>query len=318
MKRLLLLLICCFMGQVIIAQNGYYPRDTTYSIASAYRQILNRYPDVSPVWADLPKGVLAHSNLVYTELEGGRQLHLDVFRPGKGKNRMRPAVLVIHGGGWRVGSKENMHPMAQQLAKKGFVTVVVEYRLSGEAPYPAAVHDLKSAVRWIRANAASYGINDSKIAAYGCSAGAHLATLLGTTNGLSLFDKHAENSSYSADIQAILNIDGIASFIHPEAEPEWTGPSANAWLDNKAENYERWKEASPLEYAGENTPPILFVNSSFPRFHAGREDLLVILNQYGTYNVVHTFEGSPHGFWLFEPWFEPTLKLASRFLNKVF
>ncbi len=318
MKRCLLWLSFLLLGQITFAQNNYFPRDTSYTITSATVKIKKKYPSVKAVFAKLPKAVLACYNLVYAELKEGRQLHLDIFRPKKRKRKKRPAVLMIHGGGWMVGSKENQIPMAQQLAKKGFVTITVEYRLGGENPYPAAVHDLKAAVRWLRANADSYGIDGDKIAAYGCSAGAHLATLLGATNGFSLFDVHPQNASFSADVQAILNIDGITSFIHPEAKPEWTGRSANAWLGKYEENFERWKEASPLEYVDKNTPPILFINSSRPRFHAGREDMILILKKNNTYHDVHTFENSPHGFWLVEPWFKPTLEYTEDFLNTIF
>lgn len=319
MKKLLLLgCACSFLGQLIFAQTAYYPRDTTYSITSAYYHIQKQYPDVVPVRPNLPKGIEASLNLVYAKLENGRQLHLDILRPKKGKRKKRVAVVMIHGGGWISGSKENLIPMAQQLAKKGYVTITVEYRLGGEATYPAGVHDLKAAIRWLRANADQYGIDSNKIAAYGCSAGAHLASLLGATNGLSLYDKHAMNTSFSADVQAVLNIDGIVSFVHPEAKPEWTGRSANAWLDRYEEHYERWKEASPLTYAGKNTPPILFVNSTYPRFHAGRDDLIRILDQFDIYSETHTLEGSPHSFWLVNPWFTPTLKYANRFLKKIF
>lgn len=123
-------------------------------------------------------------------------------------------------------------------------------------------------------------------------------------------------TSFSADVQAILNIDGIVLFIHAEAKPEWTGRSANTWLDKYEENHERWKDASPLEYVGEQTPPILFVNSSDPRFHAGRDDMIRILDQYHIYSERHTLRGSPHSFWLVDPWFEPTLNYANRFLQK--
>ncbi len=303
---------------VCMGQSGYAPRDTSYSIHSTWQKVRKNHPDVRPVWPDLPKGVKAKNNLVYARPGGGRELHLDVFYPKKKKKEGRPAVLMIHGGGWTTGSKENLIPMAQQLAKAGYVTVTVEYRLSAEAPYPAGVHDLKAAVRWMRANAKQFCIDTNRIAAYGCSAGAHLASLLGTTNGLTLFDGVGENMQHSADVQAVLNIDGIVSFIHPEAEPEWTGKSANAWLGSYTDNFEKWKEASPLEYAGAGSPPFLFVNSSYPRFHAGREDLFEMLDIHGIYHEDHTFEGSPHGFWLLEPWFGPTLGYAVGFLEKVF
>lgn len=266
----------------------------------------------------MPKQVQAFPNLVYLELTEERKLHLDIFKPKKNGRKKRPAVLMIQGGGWLAGAKENLIPMAEQLAKKGFVAVTVEYRLGDEAAYPAAVCDLKAAVRWLRKNAEKYDVDTNKIAAYGCSAGAQLATLLGATNGLSLFDEHTQNLSYSADIQAVLNIDGIVSFVHSEAKPEWTGRSANLWLGDYSEHNERWKAASPLEYANKNTPPILFVNSALPRFHAGRDDFIFILNQNKIYNQVHTFEDAPHSFWLVNPWFEPTLKYSVRFLKKIF
>ncbi|MFK7949726.1 MAG: alpha/beta hydrolase fold domain-containing protein [Saprospiraceae bacterium] len=312
-----ILFVLCF-GQIILAQNTYAPTDTAYSIHSSYLKISKKQPNVKPVWANLPKQVEAFSNVVYLELENGRKLHLDVFKPKRRKHKKRPAILMIHGGGWMTGSKENLIPMAQQLAKKGFVTVTVEYRLGGESSYPSAVYDLKSAVRWLRANAEIYNIDTNKIAAYGCSAGAHLATLLGTTNNNSHFDKPTQNAEYSANVQAILNIDGIVSFIHQEAKPEWSGRSANAWLGDYNDNFERWKSASPLEYVDKNTPPILFINSSKPRFHAGRDDFIAIIDQHNIYHKTHTFENSPHAFWLLEPWFEPTLKYSLRFLKKVF
>lgn len=304
--------VCCQ------AQSNYFPRDTTYTIQSAYEKASRKYPAIEAVWPAQLRSVVSDENVVYVQLTNGRQLHLDVYHPKRKKNKSRPAVLMIHGGGWMAGSKENMRPMAQQLAKKGYVTVVAEYRLGGEAPYPAAVQDLKTAVRWMRANAETYGIHPDKIAAYGCSAGAHLASLLGATNELSLYDYHDAYNTYSAAVQAVLNIDGIVSFIHPEAEPEWTGRSANAWLGDYEENYPRWEAASPLTYADENLPPFLFVNSAYPRFHAGREDLRVILQENETYYEAHTFAASPHGFWLFRPWFKPTLAYTVGFLRKVF
>ncbi|GJM33898.1 MAG: hypothetical protein DHS20C18_28990 [Saprospiraceae bacterium] len=299
-------------------QSAYSPRDSSYSIYSSYVKIKKHYPDVRPVWSDLPKRVQAKSNVVYTNHKGERPLHLDIFYSKKKKKKKRPAILMIHGGGWTTGSKENLIPMAQQLAKEGYITVTVEYRLSAEAQYPAAIYDLKTAVRWIRAHADEFGIDTNRIAAYGCSAGAHLASFLGATNGLPQFEGSLDNQTFSSDVQAVLNIDGILSFIHPEAKPEWTGPSANRWLDDYGSYYERWKEASPLEYAGKATPPFLFVNSSFPRFHAGRDDLIVILSENGIYNEGYTFDDSPHGFWLLDPWFEPTLKYSLGFLKKVF
>ncbi|PPK88753.1 acetyl esterase/lipase [Neolewinella xylanilytica] len=298
-------------------QSGYTPRDTSYSIHSTYLKVKKDHPAVRPVYARSYEGVREDTNLVYASVEARRDLHLDVWYP-KVRAGLRPGILMIHGGGWTTGSKENLHPMAQRLAAEGYVTVTPEYRLSAEAPYPAGVRDLKRAVRWMRAHAEEYGIDTSRIAAYGASAGAHLASLLGTTNELSRYDTPGTSNAYSDDVQAVLNIDGIVSFVHPDAEPEWSGKSANAWLGDYVLNYPRWREASPLEYVDEATPPFLFVNSSYPRFHAGREELIKKLNQYNTFSKVYTLENSPHGFWLLQPWFEPTVDHAVNFLREVF
>ncbi|MDX2047122.1 MAG: hypothetical protein SFU87_10065, partial [Chitinophagaceae bacterium] len=79
-----------------------------------------------------------------------------------------------------------------------------------------------------------------------------------------------------------------------------------------------WNQASPLTHVGLHTPPVLFLNSSVARMHAGREDFISVLNQYHIYSEVKTFEGSPHSFCLFHPWFEPTVNHIDEFLKKVF
>jgi len=78
-----------------------------------------------------------------------------------------------------------------------------------------------------------------------------------------------------------------------------------------------WIEASPLTYAGVTTPPMLFINSSFPRFHAGRDSVIAILNVHGIYSEVHTIPDTPHTFWLFHPWFGQTVDYITSFLDKV-
>lgn len=294
-----------------------YPRDTSYTLYSALQKISRDYPFVRPALPELPSKVYVLSDLMYVHT-GSRSLTLDVYYPKIKKSRRYPGVLMIFGGGWTSGSKLEMAPMSKLLAKRGYVVVAPEYRLSPEATFPAAVHDLKTAVRWMRANGVEFGMDTSKIGVLGCSAGAHLASLLGTTNGMALFDGHQANKEYKADVLAVVNIDGIVSFVHPEASPEWSGKSANLWLGSYSDNPERWRNASPLEYAGASTAPFLFVNSASPRFHAGRDDLIKILNANNIYSEVHTLGGAPHTFWLFHPWFIPTIEYVSNFLEKVF
>lgn len=310
-----LLILLMGITTVALAQEADFPRDTSYTIHSAYQKLHKKYPFIEIVQPELPEGVRQQEDVVYRTL-GNRQLHMDIFYPEQENGQEYPGVLLIHGGGWRTGDKSLMVPMAQQLAAKGYVTAVAEYRLSLEAPYPAAVHDLKAAIRWLRAHADELPLDTGKIAVYGTSAGGQLAALIGTTNGMEKLEGEGEFSEHSSAVQAIVDIDGVLAFHHPESEE---GTMAGQWLGGSYEEVpETWTEASALTHAGKDTPPVLFVSSSFPRFHAGKEDMINILDGHGIYSESHAIPDSPHSFWLMHPWFEPTLAYTVNFLDKVF
>lgn len=284
-----------------------------YNIETTYQKLKKDYPFISPIKPLKSSKIRCKENIVYKKISY-RKLEADVYIPDTKKQKNYPAILLIHGGGWLTGSKENQRVMAQHLALNDFVAVSVEYRLGLEATYPAGVIDLKDAIRWVRKNAKKYHINPDKIGVLGASAGGQLATLVGTTSNVS---NYGLDTVILDEVQAIVNIDGIVSFIHPEASAE--GKMASIWLNGSREtNWKNWKEASPLEYVDKNTPPTLFINSSQPRFHAGRDDMIAILNEHSIYSEVHTLPESPHSFWLMHPWFETTLNFTVEFLNKVF
>jgi len=301
---------------------GAIARDTSFTIYSAYIKAREQYPFISIVKSELPKGVVAEENVVYSKI-GKRGLHLDLFYPAEQKAQTYPGVILVHGGGWRSGDMSQAAPMAQRLAARGYVTAAVEYRLSTEALYPAAVHDLKAAIRWMRANASKYKINPDNIAALGCSAGGQLVALLGATNGLAKFEGTGGHANYSSDVQAVVDIDGILDFTKPESrlyDNDPKKPSAAAyWFGGSyQEKPELWKDASSLFYVNEKTAPISFINSSLPRFHAGRDEMIEKLKVLGIYYEVHTLPDTPHPFWLFHPWFEKTCELVVNFLDKIF
>lgn len=287
---------------------------TPYTIESTYEKLKKEYPFITPINAEYTEGIHSREDLVYRSI-GTRQLRVNVYYPAINSDKLSPAVLLIHGGGWISGSKENQRPMAQRLAQEGFVAVTVEYRLSREAMYPAAVMNIKAALDWMRKNAADYNLDKNKIAVLGASAGAQLATLVGVTPGIDIYQE--KDCQVYDQVQAIVNIDGIVSFIHPEAAAE--GEIAGLWLGGMRDgNPSNWKEASPLGYVDEKTPPTLFINSSQPRFHAGRDDMIKILKINGIINEVHSIPDTPHSFWLVHPWFESTVSHTVDFLNRVF
>lgn len=292
--------------------------DTSFNLTKEMEKVKKQYPSIS--LPEITATVVEERNLNYVNT-GNRNLQLDAFYIKQKSKKKNPAIIIIHGGGWRSGNRTQHYALAQALAVKGYACFTPEYRLSTEAYYPAAVQDIKAAVQWIKANAAKYAVDTNKIVLMGFSAGGQLAALVGNTNGYQQFEPNAKLKA-STNVQAIADIDGTLSFIHPESSETKPSPNIGAseyWLGyNTTENPELWKEASPLSHAGVNSLPTLFLNSSLERMHAGREDYIRILQQHNIYTEVHTFENSPHSFCLFEPWFTPTVNYINVFLKKVF
>lgn len=290
-------------------------RDTSFTLYGTYLKEKKARPYIEIANPPIPASVKTKKDIVYRKI-GDRELLLDVFYPAKTKKR-KPAVLMIFGGGWKSGDKTQNHAMAIELAKQGYVAVSAEYRLSGEAIYPAAVLDLKAATAWMRSHAKKYGIDKKKIAALGCSAGGQLAALLGTTNSKQFGTGKSDIYPLDATaIQAIVDIDGVLAFKHPESSE---GTVAALWLGGDSnQKPEVWKEASALTHVDKHTPPTLFINSAYPRFHAGRNDMIKIMDSLDIYSEVHELPDTPHPFWFFHPWFDKVMGYTVGFLNKVF
>ncbi|MDQ4091648.1 MAG: alpha/beta hydrolase, partial [Actinomycetota bacterium] len=113
-------------------------------------------------------------------IANGKRLLLDAYVPAGAGEERRPAVVMIHGGGWRVGDKASWQPEAERLAAKGWVAFSINYRLDEPSAFPAEVDDVQTAVKWVRAHAGEYGIDTTRIAALGDSAGGHLTAMLAT------------------------------------------------------------------------------------------------------------------------------------------
>jgi len=324
MKRSLILLFNLFCLLSAIAQNRSGITgiaDTSFSTPRAYHSLIKNMPEIRIVGELSSSLVKEKRNLVYCNLNG-RKLHIDAFSPAAYSKSKRPTVLIVHGGGWRSGNRHQHVPLAQRLAALGYVCFTVEYRLSTEALYPAAVNDLKSAVRWLRKQQKQFHIDTSKIVILGFSAGGELAAFVGTTNQNTDFKGNACHLGLSDSVQGIVDIDGTLSFVHPdsgEGDDRKSISAATHWFGySKKENPDLWAMASPLTHVSKNTPPILFLNSSVERMHAGRDDFKKVLDRYGIYNEVHTFEKSPHTFCLFDPWFEPSVHYIDNFLKRIF
>ena len=285
-------------------------RDNSYTLKSALKKYRKYYPFIQPALYD-PESIL-QKDVSYSN-PNGRALSLDIFSvPGKSKSP-KPVVFLVHGGGWSSGDRCLMYPMADYLAQHGYIAVTVEYRLSPEAKYPAAPDDIKNAVSWIIDHSAQYNVNSDKMVILGCSAGAQLAGLVGLTY---------HDDTNKKRFAAIVNIDGVMDFtgaevLKSEDDPSRKETPASKWLGGRHhEIFEVWKEASPIYYVSEISPPILFINSSQPHFHAGRDEVIEKLNKFSIYSEVHTLDDAPHSFWLFHPWYSKTVMFIVPFLDK--
>jgi acetyl esterase/lipase len=157
------------------------PRDTTYTVWSTYQKLKKQYPLIREVKPFQNLTIVQRADVVYATVEDNgskRLLKSDLFYPTNIKKKL-PGVVLVHGGGWRSGDRSMNTPLAQQLASKGFIVMSVEYQLSLEAKYPAAVHNLKAAIRWLRSKSGELLLDESKIAIIGGSAGGQLASLMG-------------------------------------------------------------------------------------------------------------------------------------------
>jgi len=291
------ILIYFFLFLIVSSGYSQVSKDTSYTISSEYKKQLKKYPTIQVAQPKLNSSVLEQKDIVYQSV-GARDLHLDsyIFK----SNKKLPAIIMLHDGGWKSGDKSMFQPFAEAIALKGYQCFAIEYRLSDEAKYPAGIEDVLKAIEYIKNNDEKFNVDAKKIAILGRSSGGQMASLIGT--------------KFNADIKAIVNIDGVLAFHHPESTE---GKYATLWLGGTYEEVpEIWNDASALSHVTENTPPILFINSQHDRFHAGRNDMIEKLNKYKIYSKVEQILDSPHTFWLFHPWFEQTIQYTINFLDE--
>jgi PelA/Pel-15E family pectate lyase len=281
-----------------------------FTIQSQYEKLKKKYPFIQPV-VSRPNynGVNAYYDILYKRSPSS-ELYLDIFTPQK-EPRLRPAVVFVHGGAWRTGHRTHHNETASYLATQNFVGVTIDYRLSREALYPAALHDISDAIEWLRKHHTKYGIDPNKIVISGSSSGAHLASVIATHN-----DQYAP-------VQGLINIDGVPDLTSKESRAFEDNPNkasyAALWLGGRYHQLPKlWEQVSPILHVDKATPPTLFINSSNERFHTGREVFIKQLNEFNTFNNIHTIEDTPHPFWLFYPWVDSMRQYMVEFLNNVF
>ena len=211
-------------------------------------------------------------NLVYGQA-GGHDLKLDLYQPPVGDQpaarQLRPVIVFLHGGGWRVGSKAEGEQVVAAVTGAGYALASVDYRLSGEAIFPAQIQDCKTAVRWLRANAGRYGLDPKRIGVTGFSAGGHLAALLGTSAGVEALEGRAEGSPReSSRVQAVCDVSGPVDLSIPTHSIIGKLSVYGELAGSASEKPALVRAANPTTYITGKEPPFLIIQ--------GDQDHLVV------------------------------------------
>lgn len=198
---------------------------------------------------------------------GDMGLLLNIARP-KAANRA-PAILCIHGGGFRAGKRESWDARCQKMAERGYVAATVTYRLAPQHPFPAAIHDVKAAVRWLRANADRYHIDPERIGVVGDSAGGHLAQFLGVTEGRPEFEGTGGAPDQSSRVSCVVNFYGPSDFTRSYGKSVDAAEVLPLWLGGNLEHEPRRHViASPLNWMTPTAAPTLLIHGTEDKYVA--------------------------------------------------
>jgi len=253
----------------------------------------------------LPDSVVLERDVEYGRA-GDRPLTLDILRPKKPNASPLPVIVFIHGGAWRGGNKSGgIGQLAWAAASGDYFCASVGYRLSGEAIWPAQIHDCKAAIRWLKANAKKYAIDPEKIGVWGSSAGGHLVSLLGTSGGVKELEGKNGSPDASSRVACVVDFCGPSDFLAaakfkriampPPAKAD--SPESLLLGGPIEEKKEAAKAASPVTYASSDDPPFLIVHgTNDPLVQIEQAELLhAALKKAGAPSTFVKIEGGGHG-----------------------
>lgn len=252
---------------------------------------------IVPLAARVQGQVIVEKGIEYSNPDN-QHLQLDMARP-KATTGLLPAILCIHGGGFRAGSRDGYLGLIQQLAAKGYVAVTVSYRLAPKYPFPAAVNDVKAAVRWLRANAVKYNIDPNRIGVTGGSAGGHLALYLGVTGNVPALDGDGGNPGVSSAVQCVVNVYGPSDFTKSYGKSVDAAEVLPLFLGGNLEQQrKRHLEASPLYWVTPSAPPTLCIHGTQDKYVAYEQSIWMVdrLLAAGCDTELVTISGGGHGF----------------------
>jgi len=245
----------------------------------------------------VPESVIWEEGIEYSNPDG-THLQLNLARPKNGEGPF-PAVLCIHGGGFRAGKRDSYDGLCVTLAERGYVAVTITYRLAPQHKFPAAVHDSKAAVRWLRANATKYHINPDRIGVTGGSAGGHLAQFLGVTANVPQFEGNGGNADQPSHVACVVNVYGPSDFTKSYGKSVDAHEVLPLWFGGNLETHRNLHiQGSPLYWVTPNAAPTLCIHGTEDKYVA-HEQAVWIVDKMKAATVeaeLLTLEGAGHGF----------------------
>ncbi len=235
-------------------------------------------------------------DVVYAQY-GDRELHLDWFRPDDDK--IYPGVIVVHGGGWIGGTRQSFETIALDIAAAGYVVANLEYRLATETKFPGAVLDTKAAIRWMRANAETLGLDPKRIGAVGGSAGGHLVAMAASTADSDAFSKEGNHPGQSDALQATVMMGAGVDQVTRVKETK-SGSIKNCVIffgGEYSEVPDVYAQGSPITHVSEATSPILMIDGEFDSPGKRYVDYRKKLDAAGVRNEFVMIPGAKHGQW---------------------
>lgn len=252
-------------------------------------------------------------NLIVVQ-RGELAVKVDVCRPDN--DRKLPGVLLVHGGGWTGGTKEAMRPIARALAARGWVVISTSYRLATQAPFPAAVHDVKAAVRWMRVHAAEWNMDTTKIGSVGGSAGGHLAGMIATTADRVIEEENAPFSDHSCALQAaVLMGSGVDQLSRALESPKPIQSHLLFFGGPVTEQRERYIQGSPFHQLTAACPPLLFLDGEKDTPGQRYITMRQRMDELKVPHQLAVIEGCAHGQWGKAPWLPLFAGEMDRFLT---
>jgi acetyl esterase/lipase len=245
----------------------------------------------------VPEGVRFESGIEYANPDG-QHLQLDLARPRTGDGPF-PAILCIHGGGFRAGSRQVYDALCIRLAQRGYVALTVSYRLAPKYRFPAAVHDVKAAVRWVRANARKFRLDSDRIGVTGGSAGGHLAQFLGVTAGVKEFEGDGGHATQSSAVACVVNVYGPSDFTRSYGKSVDAAEVLPLFLGGNLDTARRQHlRASPLYWVTPDAAPTLCIHGTQDKYVAHEQAVWLVdrLQAAGVEAELLTLKGAGHGF----------------------